>query len=110
MLSLPEAERVFERIGRYPNYKIYVAVFEDMIVGTFTLLIMDNLGHMGAPSSVIEYVAVDPAWQSKGVGKWMMRHALRLAALNKSYKAVLSSNMMREKAHKFYGSLGFEKH
>jgi GNAT superfamily N-acetyltransferase len=95
VLSLPEAVRIFERMARYPDYKVYVAVCEKTIVGTFAFLIMDNLAHMGAPSAVIEDVAVDPKWQARGVGKAMMHHALRLAAEKGCYKAMLSSNLKR---------------
>jgi len=62
-LPLPEAERIFERMARYPEYRIYVAARDGHIVSTFALLIMDNLGHLGARSAVIEDVAVDPEWQ-----------------------------------------------
>jgi GNAT superfamily N-acetyltransferase len=109
-LSLFEAERLFERIARYPDYKIHVAVCEGKVVGTFALLIMDNLGHMGEPSAVIEDVAVDPGWQGRGVGKLMMKHALQICGERGCYKAVLSSNLKREQAHAFYDSLGFERH
>jgi GNAT superfamily N-acetyltransferase len=59
-------------------------------VGTFALLIMDNLGHLGTPSAIIEDVAVDPTLQGQGIGRQMMRHALQLAAANGCYKAALS--------------------
>jgi GNAT superfamily N-acetyltransferase len=110
ILPLPEAERVFELIARYPDYKIYVAVSGTQIVGTFAMLIMENLGHLGTPSAVIEDVAVDPAYQGHGVGKAMMGHALWLCRDKGCYKAALSSNMKREQAHAFYESLGFARH
>lgn len=110
VLSLLEAERLFERIARYPDYKIYVAVVEGNVIGTFALLVMDNLGHMGAPSAIIEDVAVDPRWQGRGVGKMMMRYALQICGEKGCYKIALSSNLKREKAHAFYESLGFERH
>jgi GNAT superfamily N-acetyltransferase len=110
VLSLPEAVRIFERMARYPDYKVYVAAFGEQIVGTFAFLIMDNLAHMGAPSAVIEDVAVDPQWQARGVGKAMMQHALKVAAEKGCYKAMLSSNLKRERAHAFYESMGFERH
>jgi len=109
-LPLPEAERLFERIARYPDYKIYVARCEGRIVGSYALLIMDNLAHMGMPSAVIEDVAVDAAWQGQGVGRRMMAHALGLCAAKGCYKAMLSSNASRERAHRFYESLDFERH
>jgi len=109
-LSLPEAETLFERIAYYPDYKIYVALSGVQIVGTYALLIMDNLGHRGAPSAIIEDVAVDPQWQGRGIGKTMMRHALQVCREKGCYKAVVSSNLRRERAHAFYESLNFERH
>ena len=110
VLSVQEAERIYDRMASYPNYKLYVAVIESRVVGTLSLLIMDSLGHLGAPSAIIEDVAVDPAMQGQGIGKQMMRHAIKLATEYGCYKAVLSSNMKRERAHAFYESLGFERH
>jgi len=110
VLSLAEAERVFDRMARYPDYRIVVAIRDDRIVGTFALLIMDNLGHRGAPSGVIEDVAVDPHCQGQGIGKAMVRHALRVCREKGCYKVALSSNLKRERAHAFYESLDFERH
>ena len=109
-LSLAEAERLFERMSQYPDYKLYVAERDGRIVGTFALLIMPNLGHWGTPSAVIEDVAVDPDCQGQGIGKLMMRHALHICGEKGCYKAALSSNLRRERAHAFYESLGFERH
>jgi GNAT superfamily N-acetyltransferase len=109
-LSLSRAEEVFERIQGYPNYHLFVALDKDKIVGTFALLIMDNLGHQGAPSAIIEDVVVDPAYQGQGIGKRMMQYAFEIAKEEGCYKAVLSSDQKRKKAHHFYESLGFERH
>jgi GNAT superfamily N-acetyltransferase len=53
---------------------------------------------------------VDPTLQGQGIGKKMMQHAIQLATENGCYKAVLSSNVKRERAHVFYESLDFERH
>jgi ribosomal protein S18 acetylase RimI-like enzyme len=110
VLPVSSAERIFERMASYPNYKVYVALKGTLVVGTFALLIMDSLGGLGVPSAIIEDVAVDPAHQGQGIGREMMRKALELAAENGCYKAALSSNLRRERAHAFYESLGFERH
>jgi GNAT superfamily N-acetyltransferase len=110
VLSLPEAESRFDRISTYPDYRIHVALRENRIVGTFALLIMDNLAHMGASSAIIEDVAIDPGWQHLGIGTRMLQYAMRLCRDKGCYKAALSSNLKREKAHAFYESLGFEQH
>jgi GNAT superfamily N-acetyltransferase len=108
--TLAEAERIFERMARYPSYRLWVAVAGDRVVGTYTLLVMDNLAHGGTPSAVIEAVVVDPDRQGRGIGRMMMRHALAQARAAGCYKAALSSNLKREAAHAFYDSLGFERH
>lgn len=110
VLPIAEAERIFARMGHYPDYRLCVAVAGGRVVGSFALLIMDNLAHLGARSAVIEDVAVDPEWQGRGVGKAMMRFALRLCGERGCYKALLSSNLKRGRAHAFYDSLGFERH
>jgi len=109
-LPLAQAERIFDLMERYPRYKVYVAIIEKNLVGTFALLIMDNLAHCGVPSAIIEDVAVDPQWQGRGVGKMMMQYALKIARDSGCYKATLSSNLKRERAHAFYEALGFERH
>lgn len=109
-LGVEAAEEAFDRIEQYPNYHLYVALSPNEIVGTFALLIMDNIGHMGQPSGVVENVAVVPALQGTGIGKAMMRYALEICARAECYKLTLSSNLKREGAHAFYESLGFEKH
>jgi len=110
VLDLPAAESIFARMQQYPNYTVYVAVAEGQIVGSFELLIMDNLAHVGAPSGIVEDVVVHPAWRGQGIGKQMMAFALQQCRQAGCYKLALSSNRKREAAHRFYEALGFEKH
>lgn len=110
ILSLAQATSLFNRMKQYPDYKLYVAETNENIVGTFALLILDNLGHFGTPSGVVEDVAVRPDQQGKGLGKEMMRFALDRCREKGCYKLTLSSNLRRADAHRFYESLGFRKH
>lgn len=109
-LSIENAKVVFSRIASYPNYKIYIAKVEGMVVGTFALLIMDNLGHLGAPSGIVEDVAVNPQMQGQGIGKAMMEFARLKCRELGCYKLTLSSSIQRKNAHEFYKSLGFSQH
>lgn len=110
VLSIEKARSIFARMQSYPDYKVYVAMFGGSIVGTFALLIMDNLAHMGAPSGVVEDVVVQKDWRGKGVGKQMMRFAMDRCRERGCYKLALSSNLKREVAHGFYDGLGFQRH
>ena len=105
-----EAGMVFMRFSAYPSYKLYVACLGDRIVGTFALLIMDNLAHHGTPSGIVEDVAVDPDSQGRGIGKSMMGFAREICRSKGCYKLSLTSNQLREGAHAFYEAIGFERH
>src|SRR5690554_3908322 len=76
VLPLEQARAVFRKMKSYPDYKVYVALYQGEVVGTFALLIMDNLAHMGAPSGIVEDVVVKEKYQGQGIGKQMMRFAL----------------------------------
>jgi len=110
VLSIKQAQTIFDRINSYPNYKVYVAEVEGVIVGTFALAIMDNLAHLGTPSGLIEDVVVKTNFQGRGIGKQMMEYAMEYCKKQGCYKVSLSSNLKREGAHRFYESLGYKKH
>jgi GNAT superfamily N-acetyltransferase len=110
VLSLDAALKIFRQMASYPRYHVHVATIGGAIVGTFALLVMDNLAHVGAPSAVVEDVCVDEQLRGRGVGKAMMQHAMKVATDCGCYKLTLSSNIVRTRAHDFYRSLGFEQH
>jgi GNAT superfamily N-acetyltransferase len=110
VLRSSDAREIWERFSAYPDYKLYVARIAGEIVGTFALLIMDNLAHRGAKSGVVEDVIVSRKFQERGIGKQMMRFALTQCRDAGCYKLSLSSNLKRTAAHAFYESLGFVKH
>ena len=110
VLTIDQGVALFERFARYPDYTLYVAEQDGEIVGSFALLVMDNLGHLGAPSGIVEDVVVAPARQSEGIGAAMMGFALECCRQKQCYKLVLSSNAKRVRAHAFYESLGYERH
>ncbi|MES2206281.1 MAG: GNAT family N-acetyltransferase [Pseudomonadota bacterium] len=110
VIEVEAAQAIFKRMQSYPNYHLYVAVSNECIVGTFALLIMDNIGHQGSPSGIIEDVVVDASCQGQGIGRQMMQYAYEECQKAGCYKMMLSSNLKRTDAHAFYESLGFEKH
>ncbi len=110
VLSLAKAEAVFARFSAYPDYALYVVRDNEAVVASFTLLVMDNLGHLGAPSAIIEDVVVDPSRHREEIGQFMMLFAAGIARKKGCYKLMLSANLKRDKAHAFYESIGFRRH
>ena len=110
VLRLEDARDLLKRFAAYPDYKLYVATLDAKVVGSFALLIMDNLAHLGAKSAIMEDVVVDPAIHRRGIGKAMMAAAFDACRAKNCYKLMLSANLKRETAHSFYEAIGFERH
>ena len=109
-LSQEKASGILATMKRYPHYKLFVAESEGRVVGTFALLVMENLTHGGVKSGLVEAVGVLPSMQGKGIGKEMMQFAMARCKAEGCYKMALSSNETRTQAHAFYESLGFTRH
>jgi GNAT superfamily N-acetyltransferase len=105
-----EAREQFARLRSYPSYRVFVALSEGVIAGTYSLILLDNLAKRGARAGIVEDVAVRPEFQGRGIGRAMMAHAREECRVGGCYKMMLSSNVAREGAHRFYDSLGFERH
>jgi len=110
VLPVNRAKEIFDTLQSYPNYKLYVALQNSMPVGSFGLLIMDNLGHQGASSGIVEDVVVRRNVRGQGIGKTMMEFAVQKCRERGCYKIALSSNLQRVGAHRFYESLGYRRH
>ena len=100
----------WRKMKQYPYYRLYMAVIDDVIVGTFCLLICHNIGHHGKKFAILENVVVKPDLRGMGFGRQMIQMALELARNQDCYKLMLSSNIKRVDAHRFYENMGFRQH
>jgi ribosomal protein S18 acetylase RimI-like enzyme len=105
---LKDCRKVFKEMSKVPGYSLLVAEEDGEVVGTTVLSILPGFAHGTNPFAVIEYVVVDEKKRSKGVGKILMEHCRKLAKEAGCYKIMLTSDKRRERAHKFYRSLGFD--
>lgn len=113
VLDVERAREIHAQFARYPNYKLFVACnaeAPEQVLGSYALLVMHNLAHMGTPSAIAEDVVVTTAFRGQGIGRQMMAHAMEQARAAGCYKLALSSNSKRERAHAFYDNLGFQRH
>ncbi len=109
-LPAERAREIFARIQATPRMAVWLAERDGRAVGTYTMLIMENLGHAGTPLAIVESVMVTAAARGGRIGEAMMRHAMERAAEGGCYKLALSSNNRRLDAHRFYRRLGFAAH
>ena len=110
-INLEQAENLFLRIGNYPDYRIYLAESKvGQPVGSFALLIMDSLGHMGTPTAILEDVVVSEQYRGAGIGQQMMAFATETARGKGCNKFYFCSGINRSDAHQFYENLGFKRH
>ena len=109
-LTAAESETIWNKINQYPYYKVFIAEDGESAIGACSLIIIDNLGHLGAKLAVVENVIVSRDYRGQGIGSQLMQFVMARATEEKCYKLMLSSNKKRTQAHKFYEQLGFEQH
>jgi len=101
-MSVEETQEVFEDV----NSHIYVALINERIVGTITLLVEKKIIHRGGKAGHIEDVAVHPDFQRKGIGEKIMNYAEEQAIEANCYKIMLDCS---EQVQGFYEKLGYKK-
>lgn len=97
----------FNAICANPSTRLYVAEFQERVVGTFQIILIHAMPGRGALRALIEGVQVVPDLQGKGLGARMVRHAMAEARAAGAVSLALTSNKRREGAHRFYEKLGF---
>lgn len=110
IVTRQEAEQRFAALLVRPEHTIYMAESGGEVIGTYALVFLPGLTHGARDSGVVEDVVVNPEQRGRGIGSWMMRDALERCRQRGCYKLVLSSHLERQKAHRFYEGLGFNKH
>ncbi len=105
---LDKCREVFRKMSEYAGCTLLAAEDDGQVVGTLMLNILQGFAHGTSPFAVVEYVVVDEKCRSKGIGKLMMDAVKSLAKEAGCYKIILTSDNRRERAHKFYKSIGFE--
>ena len=98
---------ILERISQNPNHVIFVAVYNDKVVGATTLLIEQKFIHDGGKVGHIEDVAISKEFQSIGIGVMIIKEVLEYAKNQGCYKTILDCD---EQVKPFYEKIGFSRH
>lgn len=104
-VTLPDEQAmVIFRKRLRSGVKTYVAVNEDRVIGTASLLLETKFIHNGGCVGHVEDVAVDPQFQGQGVGQALIQHLVDVCRKERCYKLILDCN---PKLVPWYGKLGF---
>lgn len=93
-----------ERVISSEETHLFVAIDEEKIIGTLTLLFYQI---PSGRKAWIEDVIVDQQVRGKGVGTALMWHALQIARSQGAEKVDLTSHPDRKAANKLYQKMGF---
>jgi glucosamine-phosphate N-acetyltransferase len=106
-IKAKKANSIFDKIINNPDHVIYVAIDNEKVIGTATLLIEQKFIHDGGKVGHIEDVVVRKEHQGKGVGGEIVSALLKYAEKKGCYKTILDCS---EDLIPFYESMGFKQH
>ena len=100
-----KAREILKKIKQNPNHIIHVAIDNNEIVGSTTLLIEQKFIHDGGFVGHIEDVVVRKEYEGKGIGIKLVMSMLECAKEKNCYKTILDCN---DDVKEFYERIGFK--
>ena len=101
-----KARDILKKINHDGNHIIHVAIDDNKIVGSTTLLIEQKFIHEGGLVGHIEDVVVRKDYEGKGIGMKLIRSLLDCAKEKNCYKTILDC---KDDVKPFYEKLGFRE-
>ncbi|MHC4955146.1 MAG: GNAT family N-acetyltransferase, partial [Planctomycetota bacterium] len=98
----------FDAIDGDPNNELLLATSNDTIVGFLQLTFVPSMTYQGSWRALIEGVRVSREIRGGGIGRKLVQEAIDRAKARGCLWVQLTTNKSREKARRFYESLGFE--
>jgi glucosamine-phosphate N-acetyltransferase len=98
------AEKIYDKIESNPDHIIVVALIDEKVVGTATLLLEFKFIHSGGIVGHIEDVVVDKKYQGQKIGEKIIRYLLEVAKTKGCYKTILDCV---DNVKPFYEKIGF---
>ena len=104
-LDKNKAKEILKKIKQNPNHIIHVAIDDNKIVGSTTLLIEQKFIHDGGLVGHIEDVVVRKEYEGKGIGIKLVMSMLERAKEKNCYKTILDC---KDDLKQFYERIGFK--
>ena len=100
-----KAMEILKKIKQNPNHIIHVAIDDNKIVGSTTLLVEQKFIHDGGLVGHIEDVVVRKDYEGKGIGIKLVMSLLERAKEKNCYKTILDC---KDDVKQFYERIGFK--
>jgi len=100
-----KAKEILKKIKQNPNHIIHVAIDDNKIVGSTTLLVEQKFIHNGGLVGHIEDVVVRKDYEGKGIGIKLVMSMLERAKEKNCYKTILDC---KDDVKQFYERIGFK--
>lgn len=100
------SSRVLREIRRNPHHKVFVAIRDEAVLGTTTILVEPKFIHDGGFVGHIEDVSVREGFEGDGIGRALVEAAVEFARRSGCYKCILDCE---DDVVGFYEGLGFRK-
>jgi GNAT superfamily N-acetyltransferase len=107
--NAPAYRLAFDAIASSPDNRLFVALLEGSVVGTFQLSFIPLIPAIGGLVARLEAVQVHQDLRSRGIGAAMVAFAEGIARQCGAGQISLTSNKRRHGAHRFYAGLGYEQ-
>lgn len=104
-ITKEKATEVLNTIKKNQNHIIAVAIKDNKVVGSATLLIEPKFIHNGGFVGHIEDVVVDKNYQRNRIGEQIILYLLEKAKTKNCYKTILDCS---DEVKPFYEKLGFK--
>ena len=105
-LDKNKANEILKKIKQNSNHIIHVAVDDNKIVGSTTLLVEQKFIHDGGLVGHIEDVVVRKEYEGKGIGIKLVMSMLERAKEKNCYKTILDC---KDDVKQFYERIGFKR-
>jgi GNAT superfamily N-acetyltransferase len=109
-LSTQHIERLLSAIARLPDYHIYLSLYNDQPVGTFSLLFVPNYLQQGSYKfALLDAIALAKAYSNSEIGTKMLEDALSISAASGCCEAILTTHAHPAPFDDFYHAIGFQQ-
>lgn len=102
-----KAVKILRQILSSSNHYIFVAILNQKVIGSITLLVENKFIHDGGLVGHIEDVVVNKEYQGQKTGEQLVKYALDYSKERGCYKTILDCD---DDVKPFYEKLGFKKH